>query len=159
MVPPVFGRWKEVVSHSDLLAWRVVKGVLIDSISHLFIWWRKCMGKKVGQKWMDNEFKMAMVDGWKMKVWMVAKAKKWETIVHYCANDFIVHKCINWLWAIVNGFSIYYSVAHWSRSFKLDSRSQVPLNVLHTSVDNISNMLRFKTLPPLSPKELVRFKH
>jgi len=25
-------------------------------------------GEKMGQKWMDNEFKMATVDGWKMKV-------------------------------------------------------------------------------------------
>jgi len=29
---------------------------------------KEMYGEKVGRKWMDNEFKMAMVDGWKMKV-------------------------------------------------------------------------------------------
>ena len=29
---------------------------------------KEMYGEKVGQKWMDNEFKMATVDGWKMKV-------------------------------------------------------------------------------------------
>ena len=29
---------------------------------------KEMYGGKVGQKWMDNEFKMATVDGWKMKV-------------------------------------------------------------------------------------------
>jgi len=29
---------------------------------------KEMYGKKVRQKWMDNEFKMATVDGWKMKV-------------------------------------------------------------------------------------------
>ena len=29
---------------------------------------KEMYGEKVGQKWMDNEFKMATLDGWKMKV-------------------------------------------------------------------------------------------
>ena len=29
---------------------------------------KEMYGEKVGQEWMDNEFKMATVDGWEMKV-------------------------------------------------------------------------------------------
>ena len=29
---------------------------------------KEIYGEKVGQKWMNSEFKMATVDGWKMKV-------------------------------------------------------------------------------------------
>ena len=29
---------------------------------------KEMYGEKVGLKWMDNEFKMATVDGWEMKV-------------------------------------------------------------------------------------------
>lgn len=57
--------------------------------------------------------------------------------------------------AIVNGISIYYSVAHWSRSFKqaVDHKRRLVVivkaqnNVLHPSVDNLSNMLRLELLP------------